>query len=287
MNCAVRIGQECDCVSLGSFFDRSGMVGRIEVFQCVHCGHAITHPPIRDVAYLYSNRASQDYQPDTKNHLSRTIKEFAFRIQARKLIRQIGEPGKEALDFGCGSGQFTRVLGEMLPGTQLTGSDFYDAPPAELTRHRYVHHDVVTQQREKYDLVMAMHVLEHDDDAPGLLSKITTPARRGATVVIEVPNVECVWNRMLGRFWDAWYVPYHRHHFSRRSLVHLLEGNGLDVVRVHGVTVPTMGRTMANMLGRRNNLFWLLVGIALHPAQLIGEALSGQPSALRVIARKR
>lgn len=287
MDCAVRTGKDCELVSLGLFFDRSETVGRIEVFQCVHCGHGITHPPIPDVAFLYSNRESQDYQPDTKNVLSRTIKEFAFRIQARKLIHQIGKPGKKALDFGCGSGQFTRVLGEMLPGTQLTGSDFYHAPPVELTRDLYVHNDVIRQLHEKYDLVMAMHVLEHDDDVLGLLSKITAPAKHGATVVIEVPNVECFWSKVLGRFWDAWYVPYHRHHFSQRSLVYLLENNELDVVSVHGVTVPTMGRTLANMFGRRNNLFWLLVGIALHPVQLIGETLSRQPTALRVIARKR
>jgi 2-polyprenyl-3-methyl-5-hydroxy-6-metoxy-1,4-benzoquinol methylase len=287
LDCAVRTGKRCELVSLGSFFDRSETVGRIEVFQCVHCGHGITHPPIPDVAFLYGNRESQDYQPDTMNVLSRTIKEFAFRIQARKLIRQIGKPGKQALDFGCGSGQFTRVVGEMLPGTQLTGSDFYHAQPAELTGHLYVHNDVIMQQREKYDLVMAMHVLEHDDDVLGLLSKITAPAKHGATVVIEVPNVECFWSKVLGRFWDAWYVPYHRNHFSQRSLINLLENNELDVVRIHGVTVPTMGRTMANMFGRRNNLFWLLVGIALHPVQLIGETLSGQPTALRVIARKR
>lgn len=287
MDCAVQIGKECELITLGAFFNRSAMGGRIEVLQCMHCGHGITYPPIPDVAFLYSNRESQDYQPDTKNILTRAIKEFAFRIQARKLIRQIGKPVKEALDFGCGSGQFTRVLGEMLPGAKLTGSDFYHTPPAELTTHTYIHYDVVTQHRERYDLVIAMHVLEHDDNVLGLLSKITAPAKHGATVVIEVPNVECFWSKALGRFWDAWYVPYHRHHFSRRSLLSLLEKNELDVVRVHGVTVPTMGRTMANMFGRRNNLFWLLVGIVLHPVQWLGETLSGRPAALRVIARKR
>jgi 2-polyprenyl-3-methyl-5-hydroxy-6-metoxy-1,4-benzoquinol methylase len=287
MDCAVRPGRACELHSLGSFVDRSKMVGHIEVRQCVHCGHGVTLPPISDVAFLYGNRESQDYQADVKNRLSRTIKEIAFRMQARKLLRQIGKPGEEALDFGCGSGQFTRVLGEMLPGTQMTGSDFYAAPPAELTGRPYIHSDVIKQQRERYDLVLAMHVLEHDDDVLGLLSKITAPAKHGATVVIEVPNIECFWGKVFGRIWDAWYVPYHRNHFSRRSLVKLLYSNGLDVLFVHGVTVPTMGQTMANMFGRRNNLFWLLIGIALHPLQLIGETLSGQPTAFRVIARKR
>lgn len=287
MNCATRIGQECEHVSLGPFADRSEMIGPSEVFQCVHCGHGITRPPVRDVASLYRNRESQDYQPDTKGILSRAIKELAFRLQARRLIRQIGEPGREALDFGCGSGQFTRVLGERLPATRLTGSDFHSTAPAELAEGHYVHHDIVAQQPERYDLVMAMHVLEHDDDVLALLARITAPARHGATVVIEVPNAECCWSKLLGRFWDAWYVPYHRHHFSRRSLVSVLDNGGLDIVSIHGVSVPTMGRSIANVFGGRNNLFWLLVGIALHPLQRIGEALSGQPTAIRVIARKR
>ena len=288
MECAAQPGKDCELVSLGSFVDRSGKIGHdVEVRQCVRCGHGITYPPIPDVAFLYGNRESQDYQLDAKNGLSHMIKDIAFRMQARKLLRQIGKPGNEALDFGCGSGQFTRVLGEMLPRTRLTGSDFYDTPPAELSGRPYVHSNVVKQQRDEYDMVMAMHVLEHDDDVVGLLSRISAPAKRGATMVIEVPNVECFWNKALGRFWDAWYVPYHRHHFSRQSLVKLLESNGLDVIAIYGMTVPTMGRTMANMFGRRNNVFWLLVGIALHPVQVIGEMLSGKPTALRVIARKR
>jgi SAM-dependent methyltransferase len=287
MNCGAAPGETCAFVSLGQFLDRSEKVGKVEVRQCVNCGHGVTYPPIPDVAFLYGDRESQDYQPDAKRGLARAIKEIAFRQQVRTLIAQIGQPGRNVLDFGCGSGQFTRILGESLPNSRVTGSDFYDAPPAELAGRPYVHTAAVASQPESYDLVMAMHVLEHDDDVVGLLGRITAPARHGATVVIEVPNVECFWSKVLGRFWDAWYVPYHRNHFSQRSLTRLLEANGLDIVSVHGLTVPTMGRTIANMFGRRNNLFWLLVGIALHPIQMVGEKISGQPTSLRVIARKR
>lgn len=286
MTCAVSTDSDCELISLGSFLDRSGKIGNIEVLQCKHCGHGITLPPIADVAFLYGERESQDYQPDTKNGLSHKIKDIAFRMQARQLLSQIGEPGKTALDFGCGSGQFTRTFCEILPNTQLTGSDFFDTPPDELAGRPYFHSEVIAKHPETYDLVLAMHVLEHDDDVTGLLSKIIAPAKRGAKLVIEVPNVECVWGKILGRFWDAWYVPYHRNHFSQRSLIKQLESNGLEIISVHGLTVPTMGRTMANLFGRHNNLFWLLVGIALHPVQWIGEKISGQPTALRVIARK-
>jgi hypothetical protein len=43
---------------------------------------------------------------------------------------------------------------------------------------------------------------------------------------------------------------------------------------------------MAKAFGAKPNLFWLLVGMVLHPLQWLGERLSGKPSALRVIARK-
>ncbi|MES2492210.1 MAG: class I SAM-dependent methyltransferase [Pseudomonadota bacterium] len=287
MTCAANAGYACELVSLGAFLDRSDKVGAVEVRQCRHCGHGVTFPPLADVAFLYGDRESQDYQPDTRNTLARRIKDIAFRRQARTLLRQIGNPGAQALDFGCGSGQFTRVMGELIPATRLTGSDFFDAPPPDLAGRPYAHSDVIAQQPDRYDLIMAMHVLEHDDDVDGLLARIVRPARSGGTVVIEVPNIECFWGKVFGRFWDAWYLPFHRSHFSRRSLTALLRRHGLEITAVHGLTVPTMGRTAANLFGRRNNLFWLLIGIALHPLQLLGEALSGQKTVIRVIARKR
>ena len=110
-------------------------------------------------------------------------------------------------------------------------------------------------------------------------------ARPGGTVVIEVPHVDCIWTSLIGKNWDAWYVPFHRAHFTRSSLRHQLESQGLKILAMHDVTVPTMGRTLANCFGQKNNLFWLLLGIALHPIQWVGEKVSGQPSAIRAIVR--
>jgi 2-polyprenyl-3-methyl-5-hydroxy-6-metoxy-1,4-benzoquinol methylase len=286
MDCAARPGTRCDYVSLGHFIDRSRLIGEIEVRQCRHCRHAISLPPLPDVAFLYDNRESQDYQPDVGNPLVRWIKEIAFRRQARTMAGQIGNPGSEALDFGCGSGQFTRILGDTLKGTRLTACDFFETPPAELEGRPYLPTQQLEECPERFDLVIASHVLEHDDDAAGLLAKIVYPAKKGGTVVLEVPNVECVWGRLLGRYWDAWYLPYHRHHYSRGSLIKLLEDNGLAVESVYGITAPTMGRTLANVFGKTNNVFWVIAGIVLHPLQIAGEWITGQRTALRVVARK-
>ena len=45
----------------------------------------------------------------------------------------------------------------------------------------------------------------------------------------------------------------------------LIETGGWRVEREVGAVVPTMGRTIANILGRPNGLFFILPGAALHP----------------------
>ena len=273
-------------VSLGKFPDRSGKVGEVEVLRCTHCGHGVSRPPIPDVGFLYENRESQDYQPDSKG-LARAIKEIAFRSFAKKLARQIGVPDGRILDYGCGSGQFTRLLGDVARGSEVIGADMHADGPPELGERAYRSFSELSGLEGSFDVVVAMHVLEHDDDVIGLLAKIAGYARPGGRIVIEVPNIDCVWTDWFKSYWDAWYLPYHRHHFTRGSLVNLVRRSGLAIESVRGVTVPTMGRSFANIFGRKNTLFWLLLGMLAHPLQLAAEVLTRRRTAIRVIAAKR
>lgn len=283
--CAANDGSACEFISLGSFEDKSGLVGNVSVSQCNRCGFGISLPPLRDVSFLYADRESQDFQPDTKG-LAHEIKDWFFRRQATVLVRQLGEKPALMLDFGCGSGQFTRCLGDLVGPERVIGSDFHDQPPEELRTRDYLPAVARKDRRGAFDAVIAMHVLEHDDDGEALLDQIVSMARQGGTVVIEVPNIQCVWARILGRHWDAWYLPYHRTHFSRHALRAMITRAGLTIVAEHGACVPTMGRSIANMAGAQNNLFFLLVGAALHPVQWLGERMTGEASAIRIIARR-
>jgi hypothetical protein len=131
-----------------------------------------------------------------------------------------------------------------------------------------------------------MHVVEHDDDPRQLVRRIAALAKPGGLVVIEVPNVDCVWTPIFGRAWDAWYIPYHRIHFSRASIRSTVTAAGLQVVREIDVSVPTMGRSIANLMGTSNSTLFVLVSAALQPLQWALEKLTRRPSALRLILRK-
>lgn len=276
---------KCAFKPLGVFDDKSGKLGAVSVLRCSWCGIGVSMPPLSDVAFLYEGRESQDFQPDSRG-LAHAIKNLAFRRQARALLRQVGGDPRRVLDFGCGSGQFTRCIADLLPQAEVTGSDFHAAPPTDLVGRRYLALDRLGSEEGRFDLVLAMHVLEHDDDARGLVKRIAAMAQPGGMVVIEVPNIDCTWARIFGASWDAWYLPFHRTHFSRASLCALVEQEGLAVISERSICVPTMGRSIANVMARRNNLAFLLAGIILHPLQWLGEKLTGRSSAVRLMVRK-
>jgi SAM-dependent methyltransferase len=260
-------------------------VGDVSVLRCRHCGIGITHPPLPDVAFLYEGRESQDFQPTTTG-LARTIKTIAFRREARHLLKQIGKTPRRVLDFGCGSGLFTRCLGDVLANSEVVGSDFHEDAPADLDGRRYLPNSGLEDDGLRYDLIMAMHVIEHDDDPIGLLRRLGALGAPGCTYVFEVPNVDCIWARIFGHAWDAWYLPFHRLHFSRASLRSIVERSGFIVEKEVDATIPSMGRSLANLFGWRNTLPFLLLGAMLNPVQWLLERISRKPSALRVIARR-
>jgi SAM-dependent methyltransferase len=282
--CPIAPGGRCEFGAPEPFFDRSGLVGAVGVSRCRHCGIGVSHPPLVDVAFLYADRSSQDFQ-QSGSKLTHAVKRIAFGRQARALMKQIGGTPRRIIDFGCGSGLFTRRLAEIQSGAEVIGSDFHSQSPADLAGVSYRGFERLDELAGTADLVLAMHVLEHDDDSLALLGRITRLARPGGRVVLEVPNIDCIWAPIFGRHWDAWYLPYHRVHFSRASLRGLIESAGLTVELEAAACVPTLGRTAANLAGRSNSPFFILLGAVLHPIQWLGEQFSGRSSALRIVAR--
>jgi SAM-dependent methyltransferase len=286
VRCLLDAGRLCPVVSIGRFIDRSGMVGEVSVAKCPRCGMGLSRPPLPDPGFLYAGRASQDFHPGTGG-LAWFIKRVAFRRDAKSLLASVGKTPGCVIDYGCGSGLFTRCLADMLPaGTRVIGTDFHPRPPPGLDCVEYRPAAEVDDLAGQADLVLAMHVVEHDDDPRKIIMKLVSLVRPGGHVVIEVPYIDCAWTSVFGRFWDPWYLPYHRVHFSRSGLSTLVGQCGLSIVRQADISIPSMGRTAANLMRCQNNLGFILLSAVLQPLQCSVERLTRRPTALRVIARK-
>lgn len=273
-------GGSCTQHSLGLFHDDTGHNARLEIMACTRCGLAVTLPEMADVAPLYENRASREFAVDTEDWMQR-LKAFFFRREAREVLGLCGNQPAHILDFGCGEGRFTSALA-MVTQARVTGSDFETAPPPLLQGPTYAPY---ARLEGSYDLVIARHVLEHFNDPLDGLAQMKKHLAPGGCLFIEVPNRNSPWTRIFGKYWDLWYVPFHRVHFTRTTLERSLQLAGFDIVCSTGAEMPSMGRTLRNYFGCRYNIVLFAVGVALQPLQLLVAKAAGEPACLRIVAR--
>ena len=258
---------------------------QVQIWQCQVCGHGVTRPPMPDVAPLYEGRASEDFlSRDTAP--VRILKMIAFKRLARSLLGHASGAVKKAADFGAGGGMLANALAkEAGSSAEVYAFDFFDDPPAHLAEVHYRSFAASEPVRGEIDLLTCFHVLEHSDDPGSILSDLKSYLRPGGTLVVEVPNVDCVWTPWFGKHSGNWYVPYHRVHFSRTSLRRLFEHHGLEILAEQDVCGPTFAVSLASLLGVKPNSALFGLALLLRPIQWIAEKITNRPSALRIIAR--
>lgn len=257
----------------------------VSVHRCQTCGLGVTRPGMPDVSALYENRESEDFQ-DRDSGVVESIKAKAFALLAKRLLRRVGFEPRQVIDFACGNGVITAAFAAALPHSNVIGLDFFETNPASLTAANYRSFAEAASLIGKADLLLCFHALEHDDDPHRFLERLTSFVAPGGLLIIEVPNVDCVWTPWFGRACNNWYLPYHRLHFNRGTLRSLMEANGLEVVQQQDACSATIAMSLSRALGFKYNALFFAAGVLFRPFQLLAEKLSGQPSALRIIVRK-
>lgn len=153
--------------------------------------------------------------------------------RAAALERIVGRRGR-VLDVGCGTGDFVAALGDR--GWKAQGVEPI-AETAQAGRDRGL--DVTTGllqdsglPEQAYDLVTAMHVVEHMTDATAFLRLIGRWARPGGHVAVEVPNFRSFQRRAYRSDWPFLRPLEHIVHFTPDTLAATLQRAGLAPVSV-------------------------------------------------------
>ena len=139
--------------------------------------------------------------------------------------------GKRILELGCGQGDFLTLLCAT-SGARGVGYDTaYRGPRTRLGGRvrfeaRYVS---AADIRERFDLVVCRHVVEHVAEIGAFLAGLRAIAARcgGAVTMIETPDFE--WTARNACFWDVFYE--HCNYFTRPTLAYLCRRAGLSVAR--------------------------------------------------------
>lgn len=257
----------------------------VEIYTCRNCGFGVTRPAMSDVSILYEDRKSQDFLSRDSGWVAWLKARFNANLARR--VAAYAPQAKMVADFGTGNGALAAAFGRLLsPGSEVYGLDFFTDPPAAIGPARYLPFASAQALAGRLDLLTCFHVLEHDDDPRAMLRKLMGLLADNGVMVVEVPNIDCIWTPWFGKACDNWYVPFHRVHFSRESLLALFRSEGLDVIEVEDICGPTFALSIAKLVGVRPNSLVFALALALRPLQWLVEKATARPSALRLIARK-
>ena len=201
-----------------------------ELAVCEACGMIQKPPTVRwkeEIGRIYG-----DYEI---YHLSQGAEQVIFAAdgsaapRSQSLVAHVVERSSlpadgRLIDIGCGNGAALASFGRALPGWRLCGHELSDRALPSLRRipgFEALYAGPVADIPGRFDLVSAIHSLEHMSDPGALLAEAAGLLTDGGTLFIEVPDIETSPFDLL--------VADHRSHFSRATLGHLAERAGIAV----------------------------------------------------------
>jgi len=161
-------------------------------------------------------------------------------------VRSLGLPSTGvALDFGCGTGEFTALLQATLPGWEVWGVEL-SPEAARIAREkvpdaRFVDPAVLRDSAPRFDLIFSHHVLEHVEDLDQTFSGLNRLLLPGGHMVHILPcgnpgsleHTVCGWRNggidaASGRFFFE--EPGHLRRADTATFLRLAHAGGLRLV---------------------------------------------------------
>ena len=247
--------EDTTCVACGSstevfidriWDDRYGCPGVFSVRQCTSCGQMVTTPRLTeaDLPALYSK-----YYPRRNIDFDALERESALVGQRHARFKRwlagtdnqghyLAQPGQRVLDIGSGSCLSLLELRQL--GVEPYGVEA--DPNVAAIAQRYglnvhigsIHNDPFPGQI--FDLITLNQVIEHVPDPAAMLRVVRDRLAPGGRIVLSFPNVSSWSRRLSGGRWINWHVPYHQHHFNRRSFSLLAHSEGYEVESARSIT---------------------------------------------------
>jgi len=245
MRCPVCQGHDFFAVA-GVFDDRYGEPNSYHLARCTICDHVATAPRLRDsdLPTLYGT-----YYPrkkivaeDVANDAAKARHLFSSLVRWWSGTSNQGQfgvrVGETMLDVGCGSGASlleAKALGAIAFGVEADPN----VKPIAAALGLNIHFGCVEDRpfpEQSFDLIVMNQVIEHLPDPDISLRTLSERMTSSGRMVIVFPNTASLWRLLFGDRWINWHIPYHLHHFDRRSFERMARHCGLEVVCARTIT---------------------------------------------------
>lgn len=189
-----------------------------------------------------------DYDADKsvlEGFFSRFLKHLALRYPSKGRLLDVGAATGHFVGMASAAGWEAQGIDVSAHGVALGKAKGLNMERATL--------DEFAAQNEEYDVLTLWDVLEHVPHPLAALDRCETLLKKDGLLVINTPDGESAYARLLGPRWHALVPPEHVCIFTRRALERALSARGFKLEHVeHPVkvfTIPYIVSTFARWTG--------------------------------------
>ncbi len=169
-------------------------------------------------------------------------KVYSYKKGNPYVISLVPKDAKLILDIGCGAGDNAEILSQLgfvVDGITLSEEEKQLA--GKVARNVFVHNvesGLPPELKDKYDVVILSHVLEHICYPQKLLADVHKHLNPGGVLIIALPNLmhfRSRWQLMKGNFEYGEYGIWDYTHFrwyTYKSAKRMLEDNGYSIAKL-------------------------------------------------------
>ncbi len=221
-----------------------------ELLECLHCSLIRTH-----LLSKVSSPSDEIYQDRTEALRQLYTQKEKFEDYAREIMDLVPITSGKLLDVGCGLGWVVKEANNR--GFKATGIDsalhfvtvgkeFLQVPIKTCTFEDF-------KAKEKFDVIVFKHVLEHIKDLNSFLKKVKSLLTARGFIIVACPNINSL---MFFVFKDRWYglqAAQHIWQFTPKSIKKVFEQNGF-------ISLAVVVRNLDyQVLGWKKILFKILI----------------------------
>lgn len=157
--------------------------------------------------------------------------ERALRATFHCLMRNLRKrhvTGGDLLEVGCGYGYLLKEARDFF--RSRTGTEWsHEGVVRASSKTDRVYEGGLEQvpASEKFDCIIATHVIEHVYDPLTFLRQMVSHSRQGGKIVLATPNMGGILRKVMGHRWPSFKVPEHILYFDASTLAALMRKAGL------------------------------------------------------------
>jgi SAM-dependent methyltransferase len=228
----------CGGLKARELFSVPTALSRFRIVQCEKCGLARTFPLLSSESacaqgmVTYYGGGANKFIP-----MVQKIRNEIARLRAKHYLSFIEDPAQtpKILDIGCAEG---RLLSAFLGyGCQCWGIEHPSYPSQRFLnsdRIVYLQNDLQAAELPEgaFDLIFLWHTLEHMDEPQLIMARLYQLLAPKGSIIVAVPNFSSMEARRFKRFWFHLDIPWHKYHFTERSLGYLIKKSHLRIVKM-------------------------------------------------------